>query len=389
MLSRQVNIFVDIATAILPNPLSLKRRYEPSQYDELDSENLDPGIFGSPTKKNKTVETFKPSKFRLNTISRPIHAMKSPLGKPLHVETPAPAGSLKRKSTDTITPEDGGKSSKVARQTESAPVPSGRSPKSKRIGILSRRRMSSSPFTRVNPPSYSDTQHDLPFSIDAALSGTVSSYKKKIKQLDGSVPNAWVFDIYENTEEETNDIILEHSALVLDISDDEGINNVKNGRGKENIPPSDAVSAMAPVATVPVSRKNMMTDEPRTPLGDLNASEFYAEGCDANSFIEIPAENSEEADVEKADVEQAVAGSKSEESPASATANAAYELGDGWKNLIAQVKAATKAAVADDASYTPLGDVLDNQSEIEIWESESAKAEDEAPVSSEGLFCQA
>lgn len=387
-----LGIFAYTGSAILPSKSSLKRSHEPSQYDSFDSENMDPGIFCSPTKKNKTqdfVQPFKASKLKLNTISRPINAMKS------RAQTPAAPGSLKRKSTDTITPEDGGSLSKV-RHVEPAPVPSGRSPNSKRIGIGSRHRMSSTPFTRVNPPSFSGRgRHDLPFSIDAALSGTVSSYKKKSDR--HGVRNGWKFDVHEDTKDQEMEILLQHSTGILDISDDEGGINAKDGRGKENIPPADAVPVSAPIATtVPVSRKNLMTDEPRTPLGDLDASEFYAQGCDANSAIEIEEEDSEEPDTGKD-----VAVSELEKASVPSTgANTSYKLDDGWKMLLAQVEVATKSnAATAESFYTAIGDGLNRSSEIEIWESESAKGEDDAqteefsestfaPTLGEELLCQ-
>ncbi len=81
------------------------------------------------------------------------------------------------------------------------------------------------------------------------------------------------------------------SACTLDISDDESKTATREERGKENIPPIElnpvVTTAPATAATteVPTSRKDMMTDEPRTPLGDLNPSEYFAEGCDATSVV--------------------------------------------------------------------------------------------------------
>ena len=82
----------------------------------------------------------------------------------------------------------------------SAPAAAGRSPKSNRIGVLSRRRVSASPFTRIDPPMFAGgrSQDAVPFSIDAALSGTVSSYKVKPQLpveafiLEDSNPKGWM-----------------------------------------------------------------------------------------------------------------------------------------------------------------------------------------------------
>ncbi len=114
---------------------------------------------------------------------------------------------MKRKAevpSTPIVPDRAAKSRRV--EPSSAPTVTGRSPKSKRIDILSRRRVSSSPFTRVDPPAFSKGgSHDgVPFSLDAALSGTVSSYKPvqsvDVLTLKESIPKTWIFDIREDTE---------------------------------------------------------------------------------------------------------------------------------------------------------------------------------------------
>lgn len=347
---------------------SLKRNHGSSQYNDLDLENIDPVNFLSPSKKNKTgsqnfVPQLKVSKFNLTSVSRPMNAMKSSSNSVIPIETPTAPGSLKRKATDTITPDE--VNSSKQRHVDSTPA--GRSPKSKRIGILSRRRMASSPFTRINPPVFAgaETSGDMPFSIDAALSGTVPTNTKKAtvsqESLDGSLPKGWMFDIYEETVEQQSNTELAQSTEILVISDDERYTDDKDSRGKENIPPTDGINTLAPVTTaVPASRKNMMTDEPRTPLGDLNAGEFYAEGCDENSFFIIPAENSEESDIGKP--------------------LPPFQLDDTLKNLIAQAKQVNSTATVTEASSTYLvkDESHDCPSTVDIWESESAKAEDEA-----------
>ena len=274
------------------------------------------------------------------------------------------------------------------RNIDSAPAVAGRSPKSKRIGILSRRRMTTSPFTRINPPSFSGSgiQGGLPFSIDAALSGTVPSYRpcplpakeiqpKEFCTLEESIPKGWIFDIYEETEEMQEQNIVVHRACNLDISDDESLAKIKADRGKENVPPSDGLSAGLPEITtgIPASRKNMMTDEPRTPLGDLEASEFYAEGCDASSYIIVPGDNSAEQNTEKPNVDPEPKGAHS-----SRQAHAP-ELDDGWKSLLAQVEASKQHQSSSEfhPAHSLDKDVTASNPAVEIWESESAKDEDE------------
>ena len=213
----------------------------------------------------------------------------------------------------------------------------------------------------------------MPFSIDAALSGTVSSYRPEplqhvsVPTLEEAVPNSWMFDIHEDTPEDELNNMMEFSTQTLDISDDEGRRAAKDDRGKENIPPMDypSLSVGSVEVTRPVSRKDMMTDEPRTPLGDLDAADFYAEGCDASSFIIVPAEKSFDPNID-------VLEAKDIGSPIQAKAKASEGSQDGWKDFLAQFDASTKAKAAAAASVPE-----DAAPEIEIWESESAKGDDD------------
>lgn len=82
--------------------------------------------------------------------------------------------------------------------------------------------------------------------------------------------------------------LMQHSTTVLDISDDEGKSDTST-RGKENIPPHELgielPRARESTATIPAAaRKSPKIDEPRAPLGELNAAEYYAEDCNAFSY---------------------------------------------------------------------------------------------------------
>ena len=332
----------------------VKRRYTPS-FDDVDTENIDPTLLASPTKKAKNDAGYpvKPAK-----VSHFV--LKQGDSVPTIGTRP------------TITPRrlENARSTRKTVGSNSAPAAAGRSPKSKRVGILSRRRVSSSPFTRVDPPSYGLT-NGLPFSIDAALAATVPQAKAEpvISTLDESVPKGWLFDIHEDTPDEELGNLMQHSTQTLDISDDEERKAAKDDRGKENIPPVDNMSlAIAPITTTnrPVHRSDMMTDEPRTPLGDLEASEFYAAGCDASSFIIIPAEKNTDAPSE----EQCAASEALQ--PASIEAPLAESIGqskESWQDLFAQRGTFNEAKTAAEADAVP--------AEIEIWESESAKGEEQ------------
>jgi hypothetical protein len=370
--------------------MNLKRRYEIPTFDDVDSENVDPLAFCSPAKKNKTgfSDSFQPpkaSKFVLNTSG--LDSMKSSLGRPTRSARqsgPSPTLSQRLKLGETATTPTSSIISPTPRHVDSAPAAAGRSPKGKRIGILSRRRMTASPFTRVNPPSFSGNGIDggLPFSIDAALSGTVPSYKAKPVQakeilsrdfpnLEDSIPKGWMFDIYEETEEIQEQNVVVHRACNLDISDDESIASVKADRGKENIPPCDALSTTPEITTaVPASRKNMMTDEPRTPLGDLETSDFYAEGCDATSYIIIPDEKLTEQTADKPIIDP------EPKKDHSLLLTGIPDVSDGWKCFLAQVEASKQRNSPSDLNPHSLADQIRSAPTVEIWESESAKGED-------------
>lgn len=223
----------------------------------------------------------------------------------------APVAGLKRKASTLdqapSLPSLSDRPIKALRSTPppSIPAPAGRSPvKAKGSGILSRRRVSAKPFTRIDPP-FGATKNGLPFSLDTALSGTLPDYKPKqpkvLATLLDSKPKRWSFTIHEDTEsqEETDmrhkETVMERSASDLDISDDESRVTRKDDRGKENIPPVDDLNA--PVRST--SRNDMMSDDSRAPLADLNAKDYYAEGCDESSFFTVPAEGSTDSNEEQ------------------------------------------------------------------------------------------
>ncbi len=287
--------------------------------------------------------------------------------KPAQYIERAQAAGQKRKAQDTVTPTAG-----IKRRPEpsSAPTPAGRSPKHKRIGILSRRRMTTSSFTRVNPPSSSasDYSNGLPFSIDAALAGTVPKYKSKPTHGKG-----WHFDIHEDTEEDTLGNLLQHSAYTLDISDDESHSSKGDKDNKENIPPTDGLAAVASATQISATRRDMMTDETREPLGDLDAKDFYAEGCDASSCIMIAAEVPSEEIVDKLSTTINTYEPSSLPDP---RADGDIEGQAGWGDVIARF--AAKTTTGADAELGIEKEASKEGAEFQIWESESAKGDDDA-----------
>lgn len=100
---------------------------------------------------------------------------------------------------------------------------------------------------------------------------------------------------------------MEHSTCTLDISsDEESAARSRDERGKENVPPPDDISQTRTVlsaepsdvasrdvsdvkARIRASRKKHedAIEVDRSPLGDLAAEDFYAEGCDSTSIFVV------------------------------------------------------------------------------------------------------
>jgi hypothetical protein len=185
-------------------------------------------------------------------------------------------------------------------------APAGRSPTrgSKRIGILSRRRTAGS-FARVDPPSF-NLGSAAPFSLDAALKGTIPSYsgRSSSSALPDVLPepqmkDSWFFDIHEDTPEQEMTNLLQHGTCTLDISSDEeselkARRDRDEGRNKENMPPVDDVSQTATQSarrmadTATAHPDDMVFEKTRGPLAEMNAADYYPEGCDDSSVVIIP-----------------------------------------------------------------------------------------------------
>ena len=350
----------------MPAPL---KRHAPDEFDDVDSENVDPLMFTTPSKKSRSVDfnvamTSKAPLFALSSLKMPAQ----------YVERAAVTGQKRKAEEPASTPDNAVQTSKRV-QPSSAPVPAGRSPKSKKTGILSRRRMTASPFTRVNPPAFSagESSSGMPFSIDAALAGTVPTYKSKSKS-KSSHRKSWQFEIHEDTKDVEDTILMEHSACTLDISGDETRAAAKEDKdNKENIPPADGVATLRTFSQVMSTRRDMMADEPRSPLGNLDAKDFYADGCDASSVTIIGVEDVAD------DVEKCNATSTTSDlcSPARSRANAITDANDGWKDIIAQVLPKSPLTAGSDSATLADLTTKAEPCDIQIWESESAKGDDE------------
>lgn len=81
--------------------------------------------------------------------------------------------------------------------------------------------------------------------------------------------------------------LMQHSTGVLDISDDESKVTPVDDRGKENVPPAELGIELAPaggvVSPAAETRNVAKMEQDRAPLGELNAADYYPEGCNAFS----------------------------------------------------------------------------------------------------------
>jgi hypothetical protein len=209
-------------------------------------------------------------------------------------------------------------------------APAGRSPTraSKRMGILSRRRTQ-----RPDPASFSLGGASVPFSLDAALKGTIPSYSGSIRRssktsrnstttpsaaaLDFFFPSSdressWTFDIHEDTPEQEMTNLLQHGTCTLDISsDEESESRAKRdraeGRDKENIPPPEDVSqtSSARGADAVDIDEDVLLLKGRGPLAEMNVTDFYAEGCDSTSVFIVPGDEEDPEAVVEGEAEVA------------------------------------------------------------------------------------
>lgn len=354
--------------AVIPSSApSLKRRHASPELS--DSENVDPNIFESIKKRKHSsvgddLCMSKSQRYSLTTIP----STKSRLS------TPTAPTRLNTITRPSITPA-------------SAPAAAGRSPtKSKPNGILNARR-------RFAPPSFGHTKSPS-LSITAALNGTLASRKVKnhARTIEESKPKSWFFDIYEESQEQQDYTINEwnmtQNAISLEISDEEGRAKAED-RGKENVDPNELPapvtrSMTASIAKAPrVTRKDMMTDEPRTPLGDLNAADYYAEGLDAKSVVLIQDDEVPEPEaVKEKVVEEAFRAEPVAVQESAFTFNASVI---SEKMTTAEVGALLMASAPLWETETSIPSPPAEDASIEIWESESAKDENEAREDKENM----
>ena len=394
---------------------SNKRRYTPPTptAECEDAENVDPELLSpkrpkhgihsgltkpssswhaAPTKRPHFVLVDAPPSPSPDEAQDPIKPVAAPtLDRPIAKPTSRinRAGSLSASTQARLT-----RNMSKPKSVSAATTGAGRSPKSKRHGVLNKRRMAA-PFFRVDPPS--KTRDVDQFSIDAALGGTIAGYSARPKPSTAPQPasldeqpakEAWFFAIHEDTFEDTLTNIMEFSTGILDISDDEDRRREKNDRGKENIPP-EATTAVAPaeepqpegtVAAIEVKEaKPKRTVNPfyRAPLADLPTTDFYEESLWSSATFSLSGLAEED---ESAEVNEAVVGGAHRQA--------------SIDQVIADVSKPEAQSVSQPKEQEPLSWPSVGQSmpvfganhdkktaeEVQIWESESAAGDVEAEV---------
>ncbi|KAG8628021.1 hypothetical protein KVT40_003894 [Elsinoe batatas] len=272
---------LSIMTKASPSPVSTskKRTYDSSPaYSDGDSENVDPTIFLSPSKKTKGLSgstILKPSTF---SFSKPNPTMPS---------------SLLRQSL--ATPR-----ANISSPRTPATAPAGRSPPRKK---LSPKRRISAPYTRIDPPSSHRKSKDagIPFfSLEEALAGslnkpvaTVSSAAPApavVPKAESGMPKCWFFAIHEDTPDQEAENLMEHSTKVLDLSsDEEGAKRAD--RGKENVAPAGAQVVRREGKRMRRRRVKVDVMEEqggeRSPLSEVEREDFFPEGVRGDEVVVV------------------------------------------------------------------------------------------------------
>ncbi|ATY58303.1 thymidylate kinase [Cordyceps militaris] len=370
--------FAPVDTARLLGLASTKNRQSAAntsagkrKADANDWENVNPVIFTKRAKGAAPAESIaKPSGFALEAhfSSAALPDFLS-MSKPVTASTPRqtlrPKSQLAKLRGPTATP----KSSPVA-------TPAGRSPPGKqRAGLLSSRRRSTGPLSRVDRLSSSvlGSAKAKPWTLDGALKSTIKpatrhgkSKSRLSRGLDIGSKAAWFFEIHEDTPEQEMTNLLQHSTCVLDISSDEESSAKKkrdllDGCDKENTPPAGFV-AQAPPAR---PRDSATMASVRSPLGALNPRDFYAEGCDESSLFVV--DDDEETEIEDNSVLTGF--------------QFAPTLGDAPLDPVSETLDELVEKPAEGSSKAVVLEPIEGAEEsFELWESGSAKDEAETAV---------
>ncbi|KAJ9651086.1 hypothetical protein H2198_009620 [Neophaeococcomyces mojaviensis] len=379
---------------------NLKRRAPSPELS--DSENIDPNLFDSAIKRKRAsfdddVSLAKQPRFTTHVVPSNT-ATYTPPASTTYTTTPR-LDTLSRPSS-TVTPL-------------SAPAAAGRSP----TRLTNKHRIEKSQSRRrFVQPNLGPSSSSPSLSITSLLRGTLAHKKRssatrtKINSqphiLEEAKPKSWFFDIFEESEETQDYRMCEwtmtQSSAALDISDDESklfsfSASTKDDRGKENVDPNEMFVTSAPVtraaAAAALVRAEETKDdkevgEPRTPLGDLNAADYYGEGLNATSVVlvhddEVPAEDDaaqeDSVATELADENTPASVAEAYITEASVPVQQEDEAQMPAEDIPEWAQRATPVQTSQDVapSLMPIYEASTDAASIEIWESESAKDENE------------
>ncbi|KAI3321845.1 hypothetical protein HD806DRAFT_502104 [Xylariaceae sp. AK1471] len=379
----------------ISSPSPVKRKA--SDVTELDdSENVDPVLF---SKRAKGTDSFFPSK---DSFIKPptFFLTKSASTNDLPVFSPPKATTARPRSILNPKSPVAKLNTSIARPSPLS-APAGRSPtRGKRSGILSSRRRTGGSFTRIDPPAFAlpSSSSAAPFSLDAALKGTIPSYTSRSDVSSSKKPSSglsdfgslhepemsssWFFDIHEDTPEQEMTNLLQHSTCVLDISSDEESESRRQrerAEGKENVPPVDDVSQTSRprAARLAVSADDMVVEKERNPLGEMNPKEYYSEGCDENSIIFVPGDEDEENLVQN-EFQLAPEAGPSEPVEAVTETELIVELEPVQEDIANSVEELMQKTDEPAPGAAVLEPMEGTGESFEVWESGSTKDETEA-----------
>ncbi|KAI0490446.1 hypothetical protein F4859DRAFT_8168 [Xylaria cf. heliscus] len=374
----------------ISSPSPVKRKA--SDVTESDnSENVDPVLF---SKRAKGTDGFFPSKDSFIKpptffLTKSASANDLPISNPPKPVTPLPRAFLNPTSPATKL------STGIARPSPLS-APGGRPLTRKRSGGLrSSRRRTGGSFTRIDPPAFAlpTSSSVAPFSLDAALRGTIPSYtrgdvSKKSSGLsdfsglhEPEMKSSWFFDIHEDTVIEDMTNALDHKASGLEImSEEEKLKKLQEeyDESKENHPPLDDISQTSHTrAARPINADEMVFEKERNPLSEMDPKDYYSQGCDENSIIMVPDDEDEEVPVQNE--RQFVPGVNSSVSIAVETEAdpiAGSELLEEERCAsVEELMQKTDHSAPPAAVLEPLEGTGES---FEVWESSSAKDEAEA-----------
>ncbi|RYP61080.1 hypothetical protein DL771_010256 [Monosporascus sp. 5C6A] len=279
--------------------------------DTDDSENVDPAFFSKRPKgtdSSSSKDSFIKPSILIFTKSASTSDV-SLTSTPKAAAAPRPRSHLNPTSPVSKINVSAAKSTPLS-------APAGRSPtRGKRSGILSSRRRTGG-AVRVDPPAFGrSSKSAAPFSLDAALKGTIPSYARRSVSSRSSCTSSaalsslhepgaktsWDFVIHEDSPEQEMTNLLQHSTCVLDISSDEETESRRQrerAEGKENVPPADDISQTsrprAARLAAAAGPDDMIVEKERSPLGEMDVKEYYSEGCDETSIVIVPGDEDDD-----------------------------------------------------------------------------------------------